>query len=116
MPSHVSEWRAVVVCEPDVAALESHCDRLRADGFHVLPASTAMDALRLCRRDKPDLMLLDMALPEASSAIVLRRIREAHAVADRLDPRLPIIALGERVDDGDRALEEGADDFLSKPL
>lgn len=117
MDSHVSEWPAVVVCESDTSTLESICDRLTADRFNALPAPSAADALRFCRYNEPHLMLLDMTLGDSTGLEVLREIRQADGIAARFDPRLPIIALGGRVDDVERArvLEEGADDFLSKP-
>lgn len=114
---HCSQWPQVVVCESDEATLESICDRLTADRFSVLPAPTAGDALRLCRYEEPDLMLLDLALPDRSGLDVLRAIRQADALATRFDPRLPIIVLGGRVADAERVrvLEEGADDLVSRP-
>lgn len=118
MSSHVSAWPIVVVCQPDESALESLCDHLTADRFNVLPAPTASDALRLCHYTKPDLMLLDLALPDASGLNVLREIRQADAIAGRFDPGLPIILVSGRAADADRVrgLEEGADDFLSRPV
>src|SRR5215213_8427006 len=62
------ELAQVVVCEDDAATLELLCDHLAADRFGALPAPTASDALRLCRFNQPDLMLLDLALPDASGA------------------------------------------------
>jgi DNA-binding response OmpR family regulator len=116
MPSHVSKRPLLVVCEPDDATRESLCDRLTGDRLNTLPASTASDALRLCRSNEPNLMVLDIALPGASGLGALRQIRQA-ADAGEFDPRLPIIAVGERVAQTDRVrwLEEGADDFISKP-
>ena len=66
----------VVVCEDDEATLELLCDHLTADRFDVLPAPSAGDALRLCQYGHPDLMLLDLCLPDASGLDVLREIRD----------------------------------------
>jgi DNA-binding response OmpR family regulator len=117
MVSHVSDWPLVVVCEPDESTLESLCDHLTADRFNVLPAPTASDALRHCRYHDPDLMLVDVALPDASGLDVLREIRQADGATTRFDPQLPIIVVSGRTADTDRVrgLEEGADDYLSKP-
>jgi DNA-binding response OmpR family regulator len=93
MVSHVSDWRLVVVCEPDESTLESLCDHMTADRFNVLPAPTAADALRHCRFNDPDLMLLDVALPETSGLDVLRQIRQAGRATTRIDPELPIIVM-----------------------
>jgi len=112
------ELAQVVVCEDDAATLELLCDHLAADRFGALPAPTASDALRLCRYKQPDLMLLDLALPDASGLDVLRQIREADGADARFDPRLPVIVLTGRGADAERVrgLEFGADDYLVKPF
>ncbi len=108
----------LVVCEDDAPTLELLCDHLAADRFGVLPAPSASDALRLCRYNQPDLLLLDLSLPDASGLDVLREIREADGVSSRFDPRLPVIVLSGRgaEDDRVRGLEFGADDYLVKPF
>jgi DNA-binding response OmpR family regulator len=112
------ETARVVVCEDDATTLELLCDHLAADRFGVLPAPSASDALRLCRYKQPDLLLLDLNLPDASGLDVLREIREADGVAARFDPRLPVIVLSGRgaPEDRVRGLEFGADDYLVKPV
>jgi DNA-binding response OmpR family regulator len=111
------EIASVVVCEDDTVTLELLCDHLVADRFGALPAPSASDALRLCRYNQPDLLLLDLSLPDASGLDVLREIREADGVGSRFDPRLPVIVLTGRGADADRVrgLESGADDYLTKP-
>jgi DNA-binding response OmpR family regulator len=118
MLPHRRELASVVVCEDDTATLELLCDHLVADRFGVLPAPSASDALRLCRYKQPDLMLLDLTLPDASGLDVLREIREADGIASRFDPGLPVIVLTGRGADDDRVrgLEFGADDYLVKPF
>lgn len=112
------EIASVVVCEDDTATLELLCENLLADRFGVLPAPSASDALRLCRYKQPDLMLLDLTLPDASGLDVLQEIREADGVVSRFDPRLPVIVLSGRGagEDRVRGLEFGADDYLVKPF
>jgi DNA-binding response OmpR family regulator len=112
------EIASVVVCEDDTPTLELLCDNLVADSYGVLPAPSASDALRLCRYKHPDLMLLDLSLPDASGLDVLREIREADGVISRFDPRLPVIVLSGRGSDDDRVrgLEYGADDYIVKPV
>jgi DNA-binding response OmpR family regulator len=118
MLPHRREVASVVVCEDDTTTLELLCDHLVADRFGVLPAPSASDALRLCRYKQPDLMLLDLTLPDASGLDVLREIREADGIASRFDPGLPVIVLTGRGADDDRVrgLEFGADDYLVKPF
>jgi DNA-binding response OmpR family regulator len=112
------EIASLVVCEDDAPTLELLCDNLVADRFGVLPAPNAADALRLCRFNHPDLLLLDLSLPDASGLDVLREIRGADGVTSRFDPSLPVIVLTGRGSEEDRVrgLETGADDFMVKPL
>jgi DNA-binding response OmpR family regulator len=108
----------VVVCDDDAPTLELLCDHLEADRFAPLPAPSASDALRLCSYKQPDLMLLDLALPDASGLDVLREIRDADGVASRFNPELPVIVLTGSGADAERVrgLECGADDYLVKPF
>jgi DNA-binding response OmpR family regulator len=112
------EIASLVVCEDDAPTLELLCDHLVADRFGVMPAPSASDALRLCRYNHPDLLLLDLSLPDASGLDVLREIREADGVTSRFDPRLPVIVLTGRGADADRVrgLDFGADDYVVKPF
>jgi DNA-binding response OmpR family regulator len=111
------EIATIVVCEDDDATLELLCENLSADAFGVLPAPSAADALRLCRYNHPDLLLLDLALPDASGLDVIRSIRDAEGIESRFDPNLPIIVLTGRSGSTDRVrgLDLGADDYVQKP-
>jgi DNA-binding response OmpR family regulator len=112
------ETASLVVCEDDDVTLDLLCEHLAADRFGVMPAPSASDALRLCRFNHPDLLLLDLSLPDASGLDVLREIRESDGVDSRFDPRLPVIVLTGRSGDTDkvRGLDSGADDYLTKPF
>ena len=114
----VRERGTVVVCEDDPPTLELLCDHLTADRFRALPAPCASDALRLCHFKQPDLLLLDLMLPDAAGLDVLREIREADGVSARFDPALPVIVVSGRTADADRVrgLVDGADAYLTKPF
>jgi DNA-binding response OmpR family regulator len=118
MLPHRDEIASLVVCEDDPPTLELLCDHLVADRFGVMPAPSASDALRLCRYNYPDLLLLDLSLPDASGLDVLREIREADGITSRFDPNLPVFgppgrgAAADRV----RGLDCGADDYVVKPF
>lgn len=117
MLPEVAPLATVVVCEDDGATRELLCDHLSADRYRVLPARSAGEALRLCHFKQPDLLLLDLILPDASGLDVLREIREADD-AGRFDRNLPVIAISgrSRPEDRVRGLSEGADDYLTKPF
>jgi DNA-binding response OmpR family regulator len=106
----------VVVCEDDAPTLELLCDHLEADRFRALPAPSASDALRLSHYKQPDLLLLDLRLPDASGLDVLREIRASEGATGRYDPELPVIILSGRTTEADRmrGFTEGADDYVQK--
>lgn len=112
------EMDRIVVCEDDQPTLELLCDHLTADRFDVLAAPTAADALRFCRYNDPDLLLLDLTLPDASGLDLLREIREPDRSVNRIDPSLGVIIVSGRGTERDRirGLGLGADDFLVKPF
>jgi DNA-binding response OmpR family regulator len=83
---------------------------LESAGFQVITAYDGTEALAAFRREAPDLMVLDLMLPEVDGLDVARAVRRASAV--------PIIMLTARVDEADRliGLELGADDYVTKPF
>jgi two-component system KDP operon response regulator KdpE len=83
---------------------------LRARGYEVRSAMNGAAALESIERDPPDLIVLDLGLPDIEGVEVCRRIREQMAV--------PILVLSARGAEGDkvRALDAGADDYVTKPF
>lgn len=118
MLPEIKTLATVVVCEDDEPTRELICDNLLADRYRALPAPSAADALRLCGYNQPDLIVLDLMLPDASGIDVLRELRAANGSSSRFDPELPVIVLSGCGTETDRvrALSEGADDFLVKPF
>lgn len=112
-----NEIANLVICEDDRPTLELLCDHLLADRYGVMAAPTAADALRLCQYSKPDLLLLDLTLPDASGLDVLRELRNPDRALSRFDTRLGVIILSGRGTERDRVrgLEQGADDYVVKP-
>jgi DNA-binding response OmpR family regulator len=108
----------LVVCEDDEPTRELLCDHLTADRYRVLPAPSASDALRLCGYKQPDLMVLDLALPDAAGIDVLREIRSCDGASGRFDPSLPVVVLTGRASEADRVrgFAAGADDYVVKPF
>jgi DNA-binding response OmpR family regulator len=117
MLPEAEEIARLVICEDDRTTLELLCDHLLADRYGVLAAPTAADALRLCQYGSPDLLLLDLSLPDASGLDVLREIRNPDRALNRFDAGLGVIVLSGRGTERDRVrgLEQGADDYVVKP-
>src|SRR4051794_3609053 len=108
----------ILLAEDDATTRTFLADELTADGFDVLPCETAADALRLLASKYPDLVILDIGLPDASGLEILRTVRSADATAGRIDPDTALLVLSGRCAETDRvrAFEHGADDFLGKPF
>jgi two-component system, OmpR family, KDP operon response regulator KdpE len=83
---------------------------LRTRGYDVLTAMTGRAAVQTVERDAPDVVVLDLGLPDIDGSEVCRIIRETH--------RVPIVVLSARGAEGDkvRALDLGADDYVTKPF
>jgi DNA-binding response OmpR family regulator len=107
---------SVVVVEDDQAVAAYLTDNLSADGFSVTGARGAGEAVRAIDVRGPDLVLLDLALPDGSGLAVLDRIRTADGLASRIDPALPVIVLSGRASEADRVrgFARGADDYVVK--
>ena len=101
----------IVEDEPDIRDLLAF--HLEREGYHVTRSRSGADALRQVRARPPDLILLDLMLPELGGLVVCRRLRQ--------DPRtasVPIVMLTARGEEVDRilGLELGADDYIVKPF
>jgi DNA-binding response OmpR family regulator len=108
----------ILVVEDDDATRAFLADNLAADGYALLTADCAHDALRLLETKYPDLAVVDVGLPDGSGLDLVRRVREADGVASRIDPHLPLVVLsGLRGElDRVRGFERGADDYVCKPF
>jgi DNA-binding response OmpR family regulator len=115
----VTDERAtVLVVEDDETTARFLADNLAADGYELLVAETARDALRLLERKYPDLAIVDLGLPDADGLSLIARVRAADGVATRLNPEVPLLVLTGRAGELDRlrGLEKGADDYMVKPF
>jgi two-component system, OmpR family, KDP operon response regulator KdpE len=84
---------------------------LGAQGYRVLEAETGRAALDLLERDRPEVVLLDLGLPDLDGLEVIRRVRGAGR-------KVPIVVLSSRGDERGKvqALDLGADDYVTKPF
>ena len=94
--------------EPEI--LEICRDYLKASGYEVLTAKDGAQGLSFARREKPDLVVLDLMMPEMDGLDMCRTIRR--------ESNVPIIILTARVEETDKliGLELGADDYMTKPF
>lgn len=101
----------VLLVDDDPGIRRSVASGLELEGFRVLPASGGRAGLAAAQSERPDVMLLDLGMPDLNGLEVLRELR------GRGDD-LPVCVLSARdeVDDRVRGLEAGADDYVVKPF
>lgn len=102
--------KKILIVEDDRSLVEVITYNLRKEGFDVLTASDGVRGLEIARRERPDLVLLDIMLPEMDGLELCRLLRR--------ESNVPIIMLTAKVTETDRivGLELGADDYVTKPF
>lgn len=107
------EKYTILVVEDDLDVAEMLNAYFRVQGYDVLTVNWGEDAVRACKTSRPDLIILDIRLPDIDGYEVARRLRNNRRMQD-----IPIIFLTERRGRNDRlqGLELGADDYITKPF
>ena len=102
--------RTILLVEDEESITSPLVEALQREGFDTAVSATAGESLGLAERVKPDLVLLDVMLPDGSGFDVCRELRARS--------RVPIIMLTARGEEADRVagLELGADDYVVKPF
>lgn len=100
----------ILVVEDDAPVRSLITTTLRAHDYKFLTAANGETALMMASTHNPDIMLLDLGLPDIDGVEVIRRVRAWS--------QLPILVLSARSEDADKieALDTGADDYLTKPF
>jgi DNA-binding response OmpR family regulator len=102
--------KTILVVDDEVKIIRLTRDYLENAGYGVLSAGNGEDALAIARVEKPDLIVLDLGLPDIDGLDVCRRLRASS--------NTPIIMLTARDEESDKlvGLELGADDYITKPF
>ena len=102
--------RTILVVEDEITLRETLAEALEVEGYRVVAAADGREALERFRADRPDLVLLDLMLPELSGVEVTRIVRAESDV--------PIVMLTAKDAEIDKVvgLELGADDYVTKPF
>ena len=105
-----SQRPTILLVEDERAITEPLAEALEREGLNAAVAGTAAEALETAATREPDLVLLDIGLPDGSGLDVCRALRK--------DSQVPIIMLTARGSEADRVagLELGADDYIVKPF
>jgi len=109
-PSLQHALKTVLVVDDEQRIVEAVAMNLELEGFQVLAASRGEEALKKVTEDMPDLVILDVMMPEMDGLETLRRIREVSTV-----PVVILTVLGDEADKV-KGLDLGADDYMSKPF
>lgn len=104
------ELGKVLVVDDEAAIRRLLRNTLQVNDYRVFEAGTVAEALALSASHQPDVILLDLGLPDGDGLSVIEAVRQRSAV--------PIIVLSSRTDDSGkvRALDAGADDYVTKPF
>ncbi len=102
--------RTVLIIEDDSELLEVIALKLQNAGFATVGTTTGVEGTHLAESEEPDLIILDLALPDVDGIDILRHLRQRTAV--------PIIIVSGRTEEAERVvgLELGADDYMPKPF
>jgi class 3 adenylate cyclase len=108
----MSDQRKILIADDSADVLETLADFLESSGYAICTAADGVEALAQIEREQPDLVLLDVVMPNMTGYEVCRRIR-----ANPVTVFLPVILLTGMDANAERinGIEAGADDFLSKP-
>lgn len=100
----------ILLVDDEASIQRSMAPLLRSRGYAVLVAGTGRDAIDLFERERPDLVILDLGLPDMDGSQVCRQLRERSET--------PILVLTARGAEHDKvaALDQGADDYVTKPF
>ena len=105
--------KKILVVDDEKALVSLVTLHMQMAGYEVFFANDGWSALDICKRDKPDLVILDLMLPKLNGWEVCRRIKEDDSIKD-----IAVLMLSARseVDDKVRGFNVGADDYVTKPF
>jgi DNA-binding response OmpR family regulator len=105
--------KKVLVCDDEPYIVESVSYVVRKAGFDVVTAEDGEEALAAAKRERPDLIFLDIMMPRLSGEEVCRRVK---ADPSTRDAYVVILTARGQEEDERRAMEMGADEFMTKPF
>jgi len=105
------ENKRVLIVEDDEFLLQMYATKLELEGFKVLEATTGLQGLKVAQKEIPDLILLDLNLPELSGFEVLAQLKRED---NTKNIKVLILTNYSQKENIDKCLELGADDYLIK--
>jgi len=111
MTNQTTEKKTILIAEDEISLLQVLTDKFTQEGFNVLQAKNGKEGLKLALAKHPDLILLDLIMPEMDGMTMLKKLRE-----DKWGKNVEVIVLTNLSDAPTvaRVVEKGAFDFLVK--
>jgi CheY-like chemotaxis protein len=111
--SMTSAEKTVLIIEDEADAAELFAEMMRVSGFRVLKTSSSAPAITMMTAEKPDIVILDIMMPDVSGLDVLRQMREDPALAS-----IPVVIVSAKSMPADirHGMEAGASTYLTKPV
>ena len=105
--------KTVMIIEDEEDAAELFAEMMRISGYHVVKTSKSAPAIAMMTTEKPDVILLDIMMPEISGLDILRQMRTDPALAN-----IPVIVITAKGIPADikNGMEAGASSYLTKPV
>jgi len=105
--------RTVLIIEDEADAAELFAEMMRVSGFRVLKTSSSAPAITMMIEEKPDVVILDIMMPEVSGLDILRLMRRDPKLA-----RIPVVVVSAKSMPADikNGMEAGASTYLTKPV
>jgi DNA-binding response OmpR family regulator len=112
------ERSTILIVEDDRRTRTFLADNLAADGYAPLAAASVAEALEQIELRYPDLVIVDLGLPDRDGLELLAEVRASDGISSRIDPMLPLLVLSGRSGELHRlrSFEKGADMVVSKPF
>src|SRR5215210_3865391 len=112
-PSMTPPEKTVLIIEDESDAAELFAEMMRVSGFRVLKTSSSTPAITLIATEKPDVIILDIMMPEVSGLDILRQMRRDPALVS-----VPVVVVSAKSMPADikNGLEAGASIYLTKPV
>jgi len=106
----MAQRKTLLIVDDDRDLRGAIAEQLRAENFDIVEAETAGDGVRLAREAKPDLILLDVDLPDMDGRDACKRMRE-----DGISAPVIMLTAASTDEDAVRGLDSGANDYVTKP-
>ena len=109
----IAPEKTVLIIEDESDAAELFAEMMRVSGFRVLKTTSSKPALSLLSTEKPDIVILDIMMPEVSGLDILRQMRQEPALAE-----IPVVVVSAKSMPADIriGMEAGASTYLTKPV